>query len=342
MSAGTQPIDYSDLYTELLNRTRSVTGVTAVTNQAKRYINMALQDMVMGFEYKMPWLERTAILRTHNDYSTGTVSISRGSTTLTGDSTAWTTANSYGENNARTTGKLILAGGVDIYTISAVGGATTITLNDRYVADSDLAAGSTYIYFEDEYALASDFLKPIDFRIFSQASNIELISRNDFRRRYPRPNVGGTPTLATLLDIGFGTTTTPVIRVQLYPYPTTELLIPYSYITANLAVSAAGVAAVSLSSDTDEPNMPLRYRPGIVLKALAAWYRDKKDDAREQSAMQEYVSFTTRVVEDQNMGAPTRAQLQVDMRSAHSFRKRPYKGSGRGYSTNNSFDDFRT
>src|SRR5574341_833712 len=101
MSSTTQVTDFSDLYTELLNRTRSVTGVTAVNNQAKRYINTALQDFVLGFEYKMPWLERRAVIRTHNDYTTGTVSISVGGTALTGSSTAWNTANSYGENNAR-------------------------------------------------------------------------------------------------------------------------------------------------------------------------------------------------------------------------------------------------
>jgi len=341
MAVDTQLTTFTDLYTELLNRTRTVTGVTAVNNQAKRYINMALQDMVMGFEYKMPWLERDATLQTRVTYTTGTVAISVGATALTGTSTLWNTNDSYAVANARTTGKLILAGETTIYTISAVGSDTSITLNERYIGSAALS-GATYIYFEDEFALASDFLKPIDQRLFSVASNIELVERNSFRRRFPRPNVGGTPSVATVVDRGFGTTVTPILRVQFYPYPTSALKVPYTYITSNLAVSSAGVAAVSLSADTDEPNMPLRYRTGIVLHALYMWYRDKKDDVRAQHAQADYQDFVTRVVNDQNMGAPTSARLVVDKASSDSMRKRPYSGVGRGFSTNNSFDDFRT
>ncbi len=46
MSATTQPKTFSDLYTSLLNKVREQTSVTATSNQAKAYINTALQDMV--------------------------------------------------------------------------------------------------------------------------------------------------------------------------------------------------------------------------------------------------------------------------------------------------------
>jgi hypothetical protein len=326
MGVATQVITFSDIYTEILNRMRQVTTVTAITNQAQRYANMALQDFVMGFEYKLPWLERDAVLRTHGDYTTGTVAVTRGSTTVTGTDTLWTTVNSYNEANARATGKLILAGGANIHTIASVDSATQITLDDRYVADSDLAAGSTYIYFEDEYALASDFLKIIDWRIFSLPCNIELIARNDFRWRFPRPRVGGIPYYATILDKGFIGNTTPVQYVQFYPYPATELMIPYTYITNQLAVSSTGTQAVSMVADSDEPNMPIRYRTGIVLHAIYMWYRDKKDDARMQSAQADYIDFINRVVADQNMGAPTIAQLVPGNRYHNSYKLRPYSG----------------
>jgi hypothetical protein len=118
--------------------------------------------------------------------------------------------------------------------------------------------------------------------------------------------------------------------------------IPYTYITNFLAVSSTGTESTELSADTDEPNMPRRYRNGIVLHALYMWYRDKKDDARAQQAQADYVDFTQRVINDQNMGAPTRAQLAVDRRGAVSQTNRPYRGVGRRYSVNNSFDDFRS
>ena len=97
MSATSQYTDFSDLYLGLQHRVRVTTGVSATTEQAKQYINTALHDFNLGFQYKLPWLERTAQLRTHAPYTTGTVAISVGSTSLTGTSSLWNTSNSYGE-----------------------------------------------------------------------------------------------------------------------------------------------------------------------------------------------------------------------------------------------------
>lgn len=343
MSVTTQVTDFNDLFTDLQNRIRGQTGVTATENIAKRHINTALMDIALATEYKLPWLERRAVLRTHDDYSTGTVAVTAGSTTVTGTSTAWATANSYGENNARTTGKLLLGGGSDVYRITTVGSDTSITLTDRYVASSDLAAGSSYIYFEDEYALASDFLRPLDFQLFSDVLSIPLVSRLEFRRMYPRPNISGRPKVATLLDIGFGTSTTPVRRVQFYPYPDATYLIPYTYITSNLAVSSTGVEATALSANADEPNLPLRYRHLIVLHALENWYRDRRDDARSQEAKAEYTDGMLRLLSDQEVGTHMKAQIvpRVGLYSNHAVR--PYtKGAGKRWDINGEFDRFQT
>ena len=339
MSSTTQPTDFSDLYLELLNKTRSVTTVTAVTNQARRYINSALYDLVIGFEHQLPWLEREAFIRTHAPYTTGTVAVTRGATAVTGTSTLWATVNAYNENNARVTGKMLF-GGSDIYGISAVGSDTSITLDERYVADSDLAAGSTYTYFEDEYALASDFLKPVDWRIFSTTKNIPILGRREFNRKYPRPIQSGTPKAAVLLEKGFSGSTTPLRYIQFYPYPAGAYVIPYLYITSNLAVTSAGVEAAQLSGDTDEPNCPRGYRHLIVLNALYLWYRDKKDDARSQSAQADYIDGVKRVVGDTNVGVPKRATIAPRNQSYEQYARQPYSGvaSGRRYSHNNSFD----
>jgi hypothetical protein len=339
MSSVTEVRTFSDIYTEILNKMRQPTNVTAITAQAKRYANTGLHDMVFGFEYKLPWLERDAFLTTMAPYETGTVAISRGSTSLVGTSTLWTSTNAYAIANARTTGKITL-GTQDIYTIASVAGAGAITLNQKYVADSSLAAGAAYTYFEDEYALASDFLKPLDYRRLSAPLEITLIGRNEFRRQFPRPTVGGMPKVATLLDKPFAGSTTPVTFVQFYPYPSTNLIIPYSYITKNLAVTAAGVEQVSMENDTDEPALPSHYRACIVDFAISKWYRDKKDDARSESAKADYQEGVARIVGDQRIGANTTARItpRVGM-----YKRSPYGGgNSRRFSTNNSFDDFRT
>lgn len=341
MSSTTEVRTFSDIYTEILNKMRQATNITAISNQAKRYANTALHDMVFGFEYKLPWLERQANLILQAPYSTGTVAVTQGSTSLVGTSTLWTTNNVYGVANARTTGKLNL-GDNNIYGISAVGGAGAITMDTRYVADSNLAAGASYTYFEDEYALASDFLKLIDVRRFSTAMDIPIIGRNEFRLRFPRPNVAGTPKVATLLDKAFNGSTTPVIVVQFYPYPSSNFIIPYSYITKNLAVSSAGVESVSMVNDDDEPALPVHYRNALVSFAIWKWYRDKKDDQRSELAKADYQDEVNRIVGDQRIGANTNAKITP--RSGMYDARIIYRGgaSARKYSTNNSFDDFRT
>ena len=340
MSSTSQPTTFSDLYTQLENSVRATTGISATDTIAKRLINTALQDIAFGTDYKLPWMERRAILTTHAPYTTGTVDIAVGSTTVTGTSSLWNTATDYGFNNARTTGKFLPSGSTDIYRVTAVGSDTSLSLENRYIA-SAAADDATYIYFEDEYALASDFLRPVDFQMFSDDYNIRLISRRDFRMQYPRPNVSGRPRVGCIVDIGFSSSTTPVRRVQFYPYPDAVYAIPYTYITSNLAVSSAGVEASAMSSDTDEPNMPLRYRHLIVLHALYNWYRDHKDDARSQEAKAEYTDAMLRLLGDREVATHTGAQIQP--RSAYYVgrAKRPWRQrGGRTMDINDAFDRF--
>ena len=78
---------FSDIYTELLNKMRQPTNVASIVAQAKRYVNTALYDTILGFEYKLPWLERSAFLTLQAPYTAGKVSVSNGSVTLAGVST---------------------------------------------------------------------------------------------------------------------------------------------------------------------------------------------------------------------------------------------------------------
>jgi hypothetical protein len=48
VSSTSQLTTFSDIYTDLQNRVRVTTSVTATETQAKRYINIALQDMHLG------------------------------------------------------------------------------------------------------------------------------------------------------------------------------------------------------------------------------------------------------------------------------------------------------
>lgn len=320
-----QPKDFSDLYFALLNSVREQTGTTATVQQAKRMINTALQDMHIGYGERFPWAERSARITTMAPYTTGTVSITNGSATLTGASTLWTTSNAFSIANARVTGKLVIAGTAPIYEISSVDSATQITLTSRYVGTT-VSAG-TYSYFEDEYDLHADFLRPMDMQFFDTVNDIKIIDRTRFRRNYPANSVTGKPVAACLLDRAFVANTTPVRRVCFYRPPDANYSIPYSFVTNKLAVTSAGVAATSLSSDTDEPIVPFQYRHAIVMHALYNWYRDKKDDARSTEAKQEFVDLILRITGDTEIGE-RRPVIQPRMANYRNNARSPYRSGG--------------
>lgn len=337
MSATESPRTFSDLYTALLNAMRAQTGVTATDQQAKRYINIGLQDMHMSYREKFPWAERQDILRTQAEYTTGTITITQGSTTLTGSSTVWTTTNAFGVANARAGGKVLLGGQSIPYEVSAVGGAGTITLATRYIGE-DLSA-DTYIYFEDEYDLATDFMRPLDQQNFDTSRSVALLGRNEFRMRYPNPTTRGKPFVATIIDkapVSGGTTLRR--RVKFWRPPDDYYLLPYSYITKYLAMSSTGTAQESLSADADEPIVPFQYRYAIVLKAKALWFSDRKDDvARAQAANAEYVDYILRVVQDHEIGS-NRPQMRPRLGGYISRARRPWRGGTGRYDINGRFD----
>lgn len=293
MATTSQPSTFSELYTELLNAVRESTTITATITIAKRYINRALHDMHIDSDF--PWAIRAATLLLHATYTTGTVTVTQGATAWAGASTLWNTANSFAQNNARTTGKITI-NGTDIYTISAVGSDTSITANERFVA-ADVAA-SGYTYYEDEYALASDFWQPVDKRQFTDALPITLIGSREFYRRYPRNSTTGTPKVATLIDLGPSGSTARRPRIVFQPVPSAAMLIPYRYLTTNLAVTSGGVGAENLDGDSDEPIVPVRYRHAIILHALGFWYRDRKDDTRSREVRAEYTDLIRRIRQD--------------------------------------------
>ncbi len=338
MSSTTTVTTWADLYTALLNDVRTQTGVTALTERAKRYIDEAHQAIYHGRGEKFHWAERRAYIRTHAEYSDGTLTATIGSTTITGSSTLWNTNNSHGQANMRVGGKICIAGQDEVYEITAVASDTSATISPEYIGAT--TAGLTYRYFEDEYALASDFLKPVDARSFDDNRRIHFIGRSRFRQMYPRNRITSTTVLvATWQDYAPSGNTTPIRKVRFGPAPSNTQVIPYSYVTGNIVVSATGTAKASFTADTDEPTMPLRYRASIVLGAKMNWYRDIKDDQRSLQCAQQYAAMLDEMVGDQDLGAQ-KLRIQT-ARPMYAMRARnPYRGNSRRYDVNGRFDRF--
>jgi hypothetical protein len=334
----TQPTDLQDLRRDFLFRLREATGVTDTNNAADRYLNIALHDLHISPNNNVPWAERRSYLNTHDDYTTGTVTIdvSSSRTAVTGSGTAWSTAvDTMGFDNARAGGKIRFSGETDVYEVASVGSDTAITLAHRYIGNSDLS-GASYTYFEDEYALTSDFFRPVDFRSFSRDWDIPLIGKEQFRRAYPRNYIVQRPKAATLIQLGFSSNTSPRYRILLHPPPDDIYVIPYDYITSNLAVTSSGTEQTQLSGDADEPIIPLRYRHALVFHALYHWYRDRKDDARSQEAKAEYIDIMRRVA-----GETVRGQDRPRMAPYSYFDRQRLSKNRPRYSTGSEFDEMK-
>lgn len=293
MAATDSPQTLSELRTDFLNRVREATGVSSVNTMVDRYLNIGLKDMHMHKQWW--WAERRSQIITKVPYSTGTVDVSQGGTAVTGTSTAWTTADSFGNNNA-TAGDKVTINGQDVYVVDAVGSATSMTLANRYVGSTVDDGG--YTVYQDEYALASDFESPLDARLFSPERNIHLIGPKEFYLRFSRNNIRQAPQYATLLELGPSGSVTGRRRVIFGPAPDKAYMIPYRYITSNLAVTSAGATQSQLSGNTDEPIVPVRYRVAIVLNAAYHWYRDRKNDVRSQEMKAEYTDMVIRISND--------------------------------------------
>ena len=340
MSSTSVPTDFSDLYTDLQQRVRVTTGVTATENQAKRYINLGLTDMHVGFGEKFWWAERDAVLLTHPSYDTGTVAITQGATALVGTDTLWNTNNAWGEANARVGGKVVIAGTNEVYEVTTVTDDTNIVISPAYVKTTETTG--EYYYFEDEYDLHSDFARPIDLQRFSNAVDIPLIDRVEFRRAFPRNALVGRPTIATLIAQEPSGSAAVRRRVRLHKAPdSTVYSIPYAFVTNKLGVSSSGTEQTGLSADADEPIVPLQYRHAIVYHALINWYRDKKDDARSVEVAAAWAELLQRIVGDSEIGSP-RPSLRPVIKTRQI--RRPWNRStsaiGR-FTTGSRFDEIR-
>lgn len=304
MSTSTTPTTFSDLINAVLTACRaSTTSGGSDETKAKHLLNQGLADVHV--QEPWPWSERRAVILTHADYTTGTVNVASTSrTALVGNNTLWnTTVSGMGFTNARAGGKVQIGSESEVYIVSSVGSDTSITLETRYTGNVDVAseyavAYGSYTYFEDDYALASDFWRMVDTRSFSDSMNIRILGRQEFYRRYPQNSTPGSPQTCTIIDLGPSGSVSPRPRVVFHPPPDKVYTIPYRYVTTNLAVDASGTGAANLSASTDEPIIPLRYRHVLVYYAIREWYRDRKDDQRSQEANAEYVDLIKRMKND--------------------------------------------
>ncbi len=139
-------------FTEMVERVQGeiVRDKAANVASEKKYKGI-INDVYIDFAILLPetLLEKTASFTTKEDYSTGTITVSEGDSSVVGSGTSWTQANSDGA--------LFKADDEEtVYRVS-YGTGMSLTLSDPSSwVDDDVSAGSYRLLF-DRYALPSDF-----------------------------------------------------------------------------------------------------------------------------------------------------------------------------------------
>jgi hypothetical protein len=327
---------FNDLYIGVLNAVRAQTSQASTTSQAQRAVNIALQDMHLGTDYQFYWAEREAQLLLNPPYSTGTVAITQSDGTVTGTDTLWDTNNIQGVANVRLGSKITFGGSEVVYRVSSTPTTTSLTITPNYIGTT-LTAG-TYLAFDDEYELPSDYLRPVDARFFDDNRELELVDRRQLRRRRPRNSTTGRPQVATQIELGPSGSTAMRPRLVISPPADNAYIIPYNYITNQLVVAADGTLKTNFTLDTDEPIVPLRYRHAIYYYALKIFY-EHKDDVRRQEAQADYDALMRRTLSDVNVGdRRVRIEPQVSHYTQRAEYPYGYAGRGRAWDTQGAFD----
>lgn len=97
--------------------------------------------------YDWPWAYKETNIEVNPSYSTGTVSVADGSTTVTGSGTAW---------NTLWTNKRIRLDANQDWPIASVSGAGTLVLAQPYHGTASLVE-ATYVIYQDVYQMPADF-----------------------------------------------------------------------------------------------------------------------------------------------------------------------------------------
>jgi hypothetical protein len=147
--------------------------------------------------------------------------------------------------------------------------------------------------------------------------------------------------VAAIFDAPFSGSAAPRRRVLLHPPPDDANIVPYTYVTSNLGVTTGGTEQTELSSDTDEPTVPLRFRMMIVHKATAQWYLERRNDVQRAQANEGlYQVLLAKLAGDIEVGGDL-PRLAPRVGPYVRQARRPYSGTGGRYTTGSAFDEMR-
>jgi len=236
------PLNFRDMQDEVnsiakFNRTKS-----AQLDITKRAINETIQDIHGRYDWN--WSKDRSIVQTVIDKTAGTVSISSGGTAVTGSGTSFASGDKdkyiqFSNNN-------------DWYKISSQSSTTALVIEAPFTGSSALSAG-TYTIRQFFYSISATE-KILSMKESRNPRKLRFQDPKTFDMFHPFSDQTGTPRKW----IPFGETSDGDLQFTLWPYADEVY---------NFDVSRK-LFATELSGDTDEPDLPPKWRNVIVTGAV--------------------------------------------------------------------------
>ena len=250
-----------DILINVLSRAEELAiGLSDRETEAKAYIQ-ASYIAVVGEGFPWPWAKKEppGILTTVAEYTTGSVLVTNGSKNITFSSAPAA---------SRAKQKFSVDADPVTYRIDThVAAAAAAVLDRNYLGTTNTAAA--FHVFEDEYDLASDFLRPFSRRNFLRdahsASTVRLVGEDEMGGLYPYAGRSSFyPRYAAMIAEK---------RIRLVPYPTDAKYYEYPYIfhPGVLDFTGAGAGDTPIIS-------PAEDRIVLALFAVGNLLADKNDD----------------------------------------------------------------
>lgn len=253
--AAIQIVDLEDIYTAIIELVKIQSTDTTTINRIKRDINIAYEDVVAKGNWW--WNRSLTTLQLPAKITTGTVSATSGSTSITFSSAPAASVANY---------KIIFSGHAEVYTISAhTAAATAATLNIAFIGDTDSAL--TYKLWKDFAQLPTDCKETFIVQHQQDTQPMECVGLSDFRRIVAQqPDREGVPMYYTTDDFDSSSKR----KLRYWPAINTNKI--------NLDVDYINVF-VGLDMDGDEPAMPPHDRTVLFyFGASHAWRRERNTE----------------------------------------------------------------
>jgi len=179
--------------------------------------------------------------------------------------TTWTMQSSIAASQAGK--KIILDSQGFPYRITAHTAGTAIITTDAAYTEATTTGAVTI--FQDEYALASDCIKPWYAWFRNRTEIIDVARGSSAFGRFPDTTVAGSYALGVIHEAA------DILTVRLTPWLTTAATIDYAYTVRPSVLTWDGVVG------TDTPAIPIEDRYVISDRALYYLMADKHDDRAE-------------------------------------------------------------